>query len=122
MRNKERSREPIIEKTIDLILWYSPFLSRLPKDHKFILGENMIRQLYKLLEGLNNALFIKIPKKKLAILDKMNAKLELLRIQSDLLERFDGLTEHECDHVVELINGIGRDAGGLAKYLRKQEI
>jgi hypothetical protein len=32
---------PIIQKTYDLIKWYVPILNRLPKDHKFILGDRV---------------------------------------------------------------------------------
>lgn len=80
----------------------------------------MVRQQYRLLEGINDALFMKIPKEKLSILDLMNAKLELLRIQSDLMVEHQALSEKECDHAVELIDDIGKDLGGWVKYLRKQ--
>ena len=30
---------PIIQKTYDLIQWYVPLLNRLPRDHKFLLGD-----------------------------------------------------------------------------------
>lgn len=43
---------PIIQKTYDLIKWYIPILNRLPKYHKFGLGDRMINGLYDLLEGL----------------------------------------------------------------------
>ncbi|GAA6617900.1 hypothetical protein [Scytonema sp. NUACC26] len=34
---------PIIQKTYDLIKWYVPILNRLPKTHKFILGDSANR-------------------------------------------------------------------------------
>ncbi len=37
---------PIIQKTYDLIQWYVPILSRLPKTHKFTLGDRIISNLY----------------------------------------------------------------------------
>jgi hypothetical protein len=46
---------PIIQKTYDLIKWYIPILTRLPKIHKFTLGDRMTNQLYDLLEGLLTA-------------------------------------------------------------------
>ncbi len=36
---------PIIQKTYDLIKWDVPILNRLPKDHKFLLGNQIITQL-----------------------------------------------------------------------------
>lgn len=43
---------PIIQKTYDLIKWYVPILNRLPRDHKFLLGNRMITELYNLLDIL----------------------------------------------------------------------
>jgi hypothetical protein len=43
-----RSDLPIIQKTYDLIKWYIPILNRLPRDHKFMLGDRMINELYNL--------------------------------------------------------------------------
>ena len=43
---------PIIQKTYDLLKWYVPILNRLPRQHKFLLGDRMITCLYDLLEGL----------------------------------------------------------------------
>ncbi len=40
---------PIIQKTYDLIKWYVPILYRLPKTHKFTLGNRMINQLYDIM-------------------------------------------------------------------------
>jgi hypothetical protein len=45
------SELPIIQKTHDLIQWYVPVLNRLPRDHKFMLGDRIITGLYDLLEG-----------------------------------------------------------------------
>ncbi len=30
---------PMIQKTYDLIKWYVPILNRLPRNHKFLLGD-----------------------------------------------------------------------------------
>jgi hypothetical protein len=46
---------PIIQKTYDLIKWYIPILNRLPRDHRFALGDRMTKKLYDLLEGLIQA-------------------------------------------------------------------
>ena len=41
---------PIIQKTFDLIVWFVPILNRLPRSHKFMLGDKIIERLYKMLE------------------------------------------------------------------------
>jgi hypothetical protein len=33
---------PVIQKTYDLIKWYVPILNRLPRHHKFTLGDRAI--------------------------------------------------------------------------------
>jgi hypothetical protein len=50
---------PVIQKTYDLIKWYIPLLNRLPRNHKFILGDRIITGLYNLLEGLITAQYAK---------------------------------------------------------------
>lgn len=42
----------IIQKTYDLVKWYVPILNRLPRSHKFTLGERMIVDYIECLEGL----------------------------------------------------------------------
>ena len=42
----------IVQRTYDLILWYVPILNRLPRDHRFALGDRIVSNLYELLEGL----------------------------------------------------------------------
>lgn len=46
---------PIIQKAYDLIKWYVPILQRLPRDHRFTIGDRMITGLYTLLESLIQA-------------------------------------------------------------------
>ncbi len=73
---------PIIQKTYDLIKWYVPILNRLPRNHKFMLGERIINQLYDLLEELIKA---KYSRQKLPLLEALNNKLDILRYQTRLL-------------------------------------
>ena len=38
----QRSELPIIQQVYDFIKWYVPILNRLPKDHRFALGNRMV--------------------------------------------------------------------------------
>ncbi len=67
---------PIIQKTYDLIKWYVPILNRLPRKHKFGLGDRMIAGLYDLLSGL---ILARYAQEKLTQLELLNAKLDILR-------------------------------------------
>ncbi|MDJ0713854.1 MAG: hypothetical protein QNJ54_06510 [Prochloraceae cyanobacterium] len=49
----------IVQKAYDLIKWYVPILNRLPKSHKFALGDRITNKLYDLLEGLIEAKYAK---------------------------------------------------------------
>lgn len=42
---------PIVQKTYDLVKWYVPILNKLPREHKFLLGDRISTGLYDLLEG-----------------------------------------------------------------------
>lgn len=46
---------PIIQKSYDLVKWYVPILNRLPRSHRFMLGDRIITELYSLLKGLITA-------------------------------------------------------------------
>ena len=52
---------PIIQKTYDLIKWMVPMLDRLPRTHRFTLGNRMIEELYDLLESLIMARYTDFP-------------------------------------------------------------
>ncbi|NJL47280.1 MAG: diversity-generating retroelement protein Avd [Leptolyngbyaceae cyanobacterium SM2_5_2] len=70
---------PIIQKTYDLVKWYVPILNRLPRDHKFLLGDRMVAGLYNLLENLLKARY---EGHKLPRLEALNSQLDVLRYQS----------------------------------------
>ena len=63
---------PVIQKTYDLIKCYIPILNRLPKIHKFGLGDRMIHILYELLESL---IIVRYSPNKAPILELLNAKM-----------------------------------------------
>ncbi len=79
---------PIIQKTYDLILWYVPHLNRLPRDHKFMLGNRLIEGLYELLDGL---IWARYSTEKLARLESLNTLLDVIRYQTRLLKDFEML-------------------------------
>lgn len=56
-----------------------PILSRLPRDHKFILGDRIIAGLYNLLDDL---IIAKYTPDKLAKLQSLNSRLDILRHQT----------------------------------------
>ncbi|MBO3461741.1 diversity-generating retroelement protein Avd [Aetokthonos hydrillicola Thurmond2011] len=108
---------PIVQKTYDLIRWYVPILDRLPKNHKFGLGDRMIAGLYDLLEGL---ILARYAQEKLAQLEVLNAKLDILRHQTRLLLDFQQFDERRYEYAGELINEIGNELGGWIRQQRQK--
>ena len=46
---------PIIRAFYDFVLWLVPKIAKFPRNHRFVLGERMERQLYNILENLIRA-------------------------------------------------------------------
>lgn len=108
---------PIIQKTYDLIKWYVPILNRLPRDHRFTLGERLIHNLYSFLEDLIRARFTK--KERLSRLQEINIQLDIIRYQTRLLYDFDLMGESRYEYVSQKINEIGQDLGAWIKQNQK---
>jgi len=107
----------IIQKTYDLIKWFIPLLNKLPRDHKFNLGDRMISELYQVLEGL---IIARYSKEKLPILEMLNTKLEILRYQTRLLYDFELINVKRYEYVSTLQNEIGIELGAWVKQQRKR--
>ena len=71
----------VITKTYDLILWSCNHTSKFPRNHRFVLGERIERNLYNLLETLIAA---KYTKNRQRLLEEANLSLEVLRFQMRL--------------------------------------
>jgi hypothetical protein len=109
---------PIIQKTYDLIKWYIPILNRLPRDHRFTLGERIIQGLYDLLEGFIQARY---SRDKMPQLETINRRLEILRYQSRLLLDFNLISEGRYEHIAKQINAIGIELGGWINQQRQRQ-
>lgn len=108
---------PVIQKTYDLIRWYIPILNRLPKMHRFGLGERMVTALYDLLEGLIQARYTQ--KNKVARLENLNSQLDVLRYQTRLLHDFELISTKRYDYAGQMLREIGQELGGWIKHQRK---
>lgn len=108
---------PIIQKTYDLIRWYIPILNRLPRAHRFGLGDRMVNGLYDLLERL---IVARYQRKKLPLLEPLNSKLDILRYQTRLLLDFELISVKRYQYAGQLLDEIGRNLGGWIKQQREQ--
>ena len=109
---------PIIQKTYDLIKWYIPILNRLPREHRFTLGERIVNNLYDLLEGLIRARYAK--KDKSAQLQSLNTQIDILRYQARLLYDFQLISVQRYKYINEQLNDMGIELGGWIKQQQKR--
>ena len=107
---------PIIQKTYDLIQWYVPILNRLPRDHKFGIGDRMVSRLYEILEGLITARYAH---KKLEILQSLTGKLDILCYQTRLLLDWKLINSKRYEYVSRLLEELGKQLGGWIEQQRR---
>ncbi len=106
------SELPVIQKTYDLIKWYIPILNRLPKSHKFALGDRTTHLLYDLLENLIQARY---SRDKVTLLTLLNAKVDILRHQTRLFLDFHLMEMARYEYASKQIEQIGAEIGGWLK-------
>src|SRR3954449_13404962 len=106
----ERGEElTVITKTYDLILWSCNHTSRFPRNHRFVLGERIERNLYGLLEILIAARYTKNRQR---LLEDANLTLEVLRFQMRLAKDLQCLKVESYGFAARSIDEIGRLVGG----------
>ena len=109
---------PIVQKTYDLIKWYVPILNRLPRDHKFGLGDRMIAALYELMEGFVTARYAR---NKREILEPLSGKLDILQYQTRLLLDFQLMEVKRYEYASQFLDEIGRQLTGWLGQQRNPE-
>ncbi|MFN7229844.1 MAG: diversity-generating retroelement protein Avd [Synechococcaceae cyanobacterium] len=96
---------PIQEVTLELIRWFIPILHRLPRLHRHGLGDRLVANLYELLEQLALARF---QRERLAILEPLRGRIQLIQLQTRLLHDFQLIDLRRYEHASRLIIAIGR--------------
>ncbi len=103
---------PIIVKTYNLTKWYIEKLSKLPKNHRFTIGEKIQNSLLELLLLLSDAIY---SKDKREILNKANKEIERLRLLTRLLNDLHIISTDNHRFITNALNEIGQMAGGWSK-------
>ena len=99
----------VITKVYDLILWSCHHTSKFPRNHRFVLGDRIERNLYGLLETLIRA---KYSKNRRGLLEDANMDLEILRFQMRLAKDLQCLKVESYAFAARSIDEIGRMVGG----------
>ena len=106
----------VITKTYDFILWSCHHTSRFPRNHRFVLGERIERNLYDLLETLIKARYTR---QRQALLEQANLSLEILRFQLRLAKDLQCLKTNSYAFAAQAIDEIGKLVGGWLKSRAK---
>jgi hypothetical protein len=101
-----------ITKTYDLILRAGHLTGRFPRNHRFVLGERIERNLYDLLANLIQARYTR---QRQALLERANLQLEILRFQMRLAKDLQCLKTTSYAFAAQAIDEIGRLIGGWLK-------
>jgi hypothetical protein len=102
----------VITKTYDLILWSCHHTSKFPRNHRFVLGERIERNLYDLLETLIRARYTR---QRQHLLEQGNLILEVLRFQMRLARDLQCLKGNSYAFATKAIDEIGKMIGGWLK-------
>ncbi len=108
----ERPELLVIGKTYDLVRWSVQHTSRFPRNHRFVLGERLERNLYDLLETLVQARYTR---ERQPLLAQANLRLEVLRFQVRLAKDLQCLRTNSYAHASKCIDEIGCMVGGWMK-------
>src|SRR3954464_6697382 len=102
---REQVELTVITKTYDLILWSCHHTSKFPRNHRFVLGERIKRNLYELLETLIQA---KYTRQRQGLLERANLMLEILRFQMRLAKDLQCLKVHSYSFDAKALDEIGK--------------
>ena len=106
----------VITKAYDLILWSCNHTGKFPRNHRFVLGERIERNLYDLLEILIRA---KYTKQRQELLEQANLVLEILRFQMRLAKDLQCLEVQSYGFAAKAIDEIGKLVGGWLRIVSK---
>src|SRR5262245_50858347 len=98
----------VITKTHDLFLWSCKHTSKFPRNHRFVLGERIERNLYDLLETLIKA---KYTRQRQPLLEQANLLPEILRFQLRLAKDLQCLKVESYGFASKGIDEIGKLVG-----------
>jgi hypothetical protein len=113
---KKTEELTVITKTYDLILWSCQHTGKFPRNHRFVLGERIERNLYDLLEILIRA---KYTRNRQELLEQANLVLEILRFQMRLAKDLQCVKLNSYGFAAKAIDEIGKVVGGWLRSVHK---
>ncbi|OQX58231.1 MAG: hypothetical protein B5M52_05810 [Helicobacteraceae bacterium 4484_230] len=106
---------PVIVKSYELTLWYLKKLEKLPKNHRFTIGERIQESLLDLVLILSDAIY---SSRKKDLLLQANKSIEKIRLLTRLLKDLTLLSNENFRFVTNSLNEIGAMVGGWIKHVK----
>ncbi len=107
--------KPVVHQMYNLIKWLIPQIAKLPRSHKFTLGDRITNLVLDTLDLLIQAVYTR---RKLELLQQANLNLERLRYLIRLCYDLQLLTLKRYEYVSREINEIGKQIGGWIRQQR----
>lgn len=101
---------PAVSLCMDLLAWMIPLLHKLPRDHRFTLGDRLETRMLDLLEDLLRATYDR--RRRSESLREANLKLDVLRHLWRLCRQLNLTSARRYEHGSRLLVGIGEQVGG----------
>lgn len=109
------SSPQIISKTYDFLLYLLPQVAKFPRSERYLLGERLESACFDVLELLLEACYTR---DKLALLRRVNVKLEQSRHYVRLCKDLKPINLHRYEVISKMLNEIGVQLGGWIKQQR----
>ena len=103
---------PAVSRMYDLIKWLMPQVAKLPRSHKFTLGDRITNLALDTMELLIQAVYTR---NKRELLSKANLNLEKMRYMIRICYDLDLLGLRRYEYVSKEINEVGKQVGGWLK-------
>ena len=110
-----RQTGPALEALYQFLLWLLPTVEKLPRGHKFVLGDRIQTTALDVLDALLAATYTRSRDRQLA---DANLGLERLRVLMRLSHDMRLIDSKRYDHAARSLDDIGRLVGGWVKAHR----
>lgn len=109
---------PLVEEAFQFTAWLSDLVEKLPRSHKFTIGDRLQSKSLDLLDALIEAIYTR---ERGAILKRANLTIEQLRYLFRLAAELRLIDLRRYEHAAKTLDTIGRGVGGWRKSAHAKE-
>ncbi len=105
----------LFQKTYEYFLWIFPLINKFPKNQRFVLGQEMEREILSLIKLIHY--FQKTSEKRQYILERISLHIDMMAIHIRLAKDLHFISIRHYGMGCDKINELGRLVTGLKKYI-----